>query len=585
MENYTLLLLFITTFSHTTFSQEKEAIKNRFYISVPNHKTEIVNKVKENITDLKSVYQLKNSDIIIFETKNAKQRSRLSSFLKGLNIELKQDYKLPFSTCTTPAFVANDLWTNMGYWNSLASSLWTEKQNIDSIFYLLKSSLWNSQDDIGENVRIALSEIPNGTHLDWPEMQTTYSYDYLRNSTIDYANKTIHGSGTAGALAIINNATTSYNGGLAGISNVNIPIIKNVGDANNGYKSAQLAAMQSCINETNLTGEKRILSLSFLLTTGTDTDFDAIFNQADANGKVLFVIAAGNNNLPIGATYSTKHFSTLIIQASDGKGVKASFSSYNAPLSFNGVSTRGLNVTDNTTIDPFNGTSAAAPNAAAAAHLLWSLMPAKTAGEIRAMLVDSLNTTTFITNPSNTRTPALRIGYLIQNLHFDIVHDYRDSVSVSSNGGVANLYNSVHDIQGGTIANPTFWYQKNQTGSWVQLPNGLLNKADLGAGNHFVKLEFDILHQPSKCTQIIRPIKLFSSNAYTFIGNGNWSIASNWLNGLMPPTNLTNAGEIIINPTPNGECILDVTQSISQNSKLTIVTGKKFRIIGDLLIQ
>ena len=72
---------------------------------------------------------------------------------------------------------------------------------------------------------------------------------------------------------------------------------------------------------------------------------------------------------------------------------------------------------------------------------------------------------------------------------------------------------------------------------------------------------------------------------YTFIGDGNWSIASNWLNNSIPPSTLVNNAEIIINPISSGECILDINQMISLGAKLTVQTGKKFRVIGNLNIQ
>ena len=41
------------------------------------------------------------------------------------------------------------------------------------------------------------------------------------------------------------------------------------------------------------------------------------------------------------------------------------------------------------------------------------------------------------------------------------------------------------------------------------------------------------------------------------------------------------ANEIIINPIFNGECFLNVTQTIYQGAKLTVQTGKTLRITGN----
>ena len=72
---------------------------------------------------------------------------------------------------------------------------------------------------------------------------------------------------------------------------------------------------------------------------------------------------------------------------------------------------------------------------------------------------------------------------------------------------------------------------------------------------------------------------------YTFNGNGNWDVPSNWLNNAIPPANLPSGAEIIIDPLVTGECILNITQTVLAGGKLTVMTGKKFRIPGNLTIQ
>jgi hypothetical protein len=72
---------------------------------------------------------------------------------------------------------------------------------------------------------------------------------------------------------------------------------------------------------------------------------------------------------------------------------------------------------------------------------------------------------------------------------------------------------------------------------------------------------------------------------YTFIGNGNWDVASNWTNNTIPPATITSGSEIIINPIANGECILNVSQTVSSGGIITVESGKKFRILSDLNIQ
>lgn len=72
---------------------------------------------------------------------------------------------------------------------------------------------------------------------------------------------------------------------------------------------------------------------------------------------------------------------------------------------------------------------------------------------------------------------------------------------------------------------------------------------------------------------------------YTFIGNGNWSNALNWANGNVPPAVLPAGDQIVIYPLANGECVLNVNQSISSAAGLFVVANKKFRITGNLSIQ
>jgi hypothetical protein len=72
---------------------------------------------------------------------------------------------------------------------------------------------------------------------------------------------------------------------------------------------------------------------------------------------------------------------------------------------------------------------------------------------------------------------------------------------------------------------------------------------------------------------------------YTFTGNGNWNIASNWSNNTIPPPSLPSGAEIIIDPVANGQCILNVPQTVLASAKVTVQPNKKFTINGNLTIQ
>lgn len=74
-------------------------------------------------------------------------------------------------------------------------------------------------------------------------------------------------------------------------------------------------------------------------------------------------------------------------------------------------------------------------------------------------------------------------------------------------------------------------------------------------------------------------------NVYTFIGSGNWNITANWLNGAVPPAVLPASDQIVIYPLSNGECVLNISQTISSAAALFIVAGKKLRVTGSLTVN
>ena len=75
------------------------------------------------------------------------------------------------------------------------------------------------------------------------------------------------------------------------------------------------------------------------------------------------------------------------------------------------------------------------------------------------------------------------------------------------------------------------------------------------------------------------------AGTYMFIGSGNWNDPSNWSYNTLPPSPLPAGSEILINPQSGGECILNVPQSIAPGAKLTVVSGKNFRIPLNLTNQ
>ena len=161
--------------------------------------------------------------------------------------------------------------------------------------------------------------------------------------------------------------------------------------------------------------------------------------------------------------------------------------------------------------------------------------------------------------------------------------------------------NPAGSITGGTV------YRGN---TYISL-RGYYISADYFTGI-FYKVKYDTLtHSATTITQLLTPTAMsdfgetedgelyavsLSSNAvykivsdgpigYTFTGNGNWDIATNWSNNTMPPASLPAGAEIIIDPLINGECILNVPQTILTGAKITVQKNMKFKINGNLYIQ
>ena len=73
--------------------------------------------------------------------------------------------------------------------------------------------------------------------------------------------------------------------------------------------------------------------------------------------------------------------------------------------------------------------------------------------------------------------------------------------------------------------------------------------------------------------------------SYTFTGDGNWDVAANWMNNIIPPAILPAFSEIIIDPIVNGQCVLNISQTVSKDAIITVKTGKKMIVPGTLTIQ
>ena len=127
-----------------------------------------------------------------------------------------------------------------------------------------------------------------------------------------------------------------------------------------------------------------------------------------------------------------------------------------------------------------------------------------------------------------------------------------------------------------TFQNAGTWYPYIKGGTKYDVTTthtatGSPESFTLAAGEYYVFLDRD---PASKLPAV-----------YTFTGNGNWDIISNWSGNARPPAVLPPGSEIIVAPVAGGSCILNVPQTISAGSKITVQQGKNFVIQGLLSIN
>lgn len=128
----------------------------------------------------------------------------------------------------------------------------------------------------------------------------------------------------------------------------------------------------------------------------------------------------------------------------------------------------------------------------------------------------------------------------------------------------------------------TAWYQADGSGGAGACTRTTANTGNTGS----VRPNMIFTHTALKtASSNIITMGVNASNTYTFTGTGDWDIASNWSNNIIPPTNLPSCSQIFINPPSGEECILNRAQIISSGAKLTVMTNKNFRVTGNLIIQ
>ena len=76
-----------------------------------------------------------------------------------------------------------------------------------------------------------------------------------------------------------------------------------------------------------------------------------------------------------------------------------------------------------------------------------------------------------------------------------------------------------------------------------------------------------------------------NTGMYVFTGNGDWSIASNWRNGLIPSNTISNGMNVFIEPVAGGECTYNGSIIVQPGGVLNIKPGKNFKVTGSVIVQ
>lgn len=125
-----------------------------------------------------------------------------------------------------------------------------------------------------------------------------------------------------------------------------------------------------------------------------------------------------------------------------------------------------------------------------------------------------------------------------------------------------------------------YYQQDNQAGAGACVTTQVS-----GSGTMRPNMVFDVAERTTISSNNITMNVNAAGSIYTFTGSGNWNVAANWTNGIIPPSTLGPCGEIIIDPPAGQECILNVPQTVITGAKITVKLNKKFRVMGNLTVQ
>ncbi len=159
--------------------------------------------------------------------------------------------------------------------------------------------------------------------------------------------------------------------------------------------------------------------------------------------------------------------------------------------------------------------------------------------------------------------------------------------NISITGGTVYRGSTFIDLQGYYLAaefytGALFKIKRNTPGNTLDTSTQVLTFNGI---TDFGENEDGELYITSLIRNSVQRVLASGAVRYSFTGNGNWNDAANWSNNTIPPASLPSGSEILIDPAVNGECVLDIAQTISPGARLIVKDDKQFRVLGNLTIQ
>ena len=354
-----------------------------------------------------------------------------------------------------------------------------------------------------------------------------------------------------------------------------------------------------------------VSSISLGYTTFDNSSYNHTYAQMNGNitmaakaadlaakKGMLVVVAIGNDGDGAWHYLSTPSDadSVLSVGAVNTSGVVGSFSSYGpssdgqvkpsvAAVGVNAIVANAVN--GNPT--PSNGTSFACPNMAGLSTCLWQAFP-----ESNNMgIITALQEAGTIYNSPNARIgygiPDMKKAFviLLKRYYSQQVQQAGCNVTLKWTAKSNGYMNFV--VERKLPADADFIALQTINGSGAFAQNNFSYTDDLSAVTAPANISYRIrMNIDTDTSFILSTINFNHQNpclTYTFTGDGNWNVASNWAGNNIPPAVLPAGSTIIIDPIVTGECILNTNQQVQAGGYFEVRTGKKLTVQGNLVIQ